>query len=426
MLSFEPNIIVIDDKEEEVKGIVDHYVEQGLGCKFYNADYADGDEMPDKPYSDVSLVFLDLFFNKDFDAEQCSSWIQSLIYKKSFYILIIWSRDPAKTSLVIDELLKINRLPFLILEKNKTDYPPKGTLKYDFTKLFDEINAELEKTSSLKEIGIWKKIVKSSANVVVGSLIKNTNPQSFNLKLQKIIVAHGGTSILACKDNNRKRNILFEALDQILITNTKNSFPVDEVDDINQRQLYNIPENIQVEVDRELNSWFHFKLQKEIPKNLITPGLLSENNHSLFKNHFSIQDDDKIAKRFEKQVENNKTITDIVLVLTRPCDVAQSTYGKNIKLLSGVILHNPHRTRKGNIDFNGKTPDSLKVYDYLFIDERSNDVALIFDFRYIFSVPEKVFIDKFKNIKIFNKELLSEMQVEYSSYSSRLGITQII
>ena len=80
----------------------------------------------------------------------------------------------------------------------------------------------------------------------------------------------------------------------------------------------------------------------------------------------------------------------------------------------------------GDIDFNGTMPDSTKVYDHLQLNNEDNDVALVFDFRYIFSVPEKIFIEKFNNLKVFNKELLSEMQVEYSSYSSRLGITQII
>ena len=103
---------------------------------------------------------------------------------------------------------------------------------------------------------------------------------------------------------------------------------------------------------------------------------------------------------------------------------------KNIKLISGVLMKNPFRIstgkKKGNIDFNGSLPDSTKFFDHLHFDNTDNDIALVFDFRYVFSVPEKIFIDKFDNIKIFNKELLSEMQVEYSSYSSRLGITQII
>jgi len=91
MLSFEPNIVVIDDKQDEIQGILEQYGEQGIGCKFFNADLYEGDSMPDAPYSDVNLIFLDLFFSETkFDAELCSNWVQSLIPEKSFYLLIIW------------------------------------------------------------------------------------------------------------------------------------------------------------------------------------------------------------------------------------------------------------------------------------------------------------------------------------------------
>ena len=38
MLSFEPNIVFIDDKEEQVNGIIQLYRNEGAGVKFYNAD----------------------------------------------------------------------------------------------------------------------------------------------------------------------------------------------------------------------------------------------------------------------------------------------------------------------------------------------------------------------------------------------------
>jgi hypothetical protein len=62
----------------------------------------------------------------------------------------------------------------------------------------------------------------------------------------------------------------------------------------------------------------------------------------------------------------------------------------------------------------------------LYFSAEEKDVTLLFDLRYNFSVPEEIFKREFTNIRIFNKEVLSEMQVEYSSYSSRLGITQVI
>lgn len=431
MLSFEPNIVVIDDKQDEIQGILDQYREQGVGCKFFNADLYEGDTMPDNPYSDVNLIFLDLFFSETkFDAELCANWVQSLIPEKSFYILIIWSKDPAHADDVIKELSKVNRLPFTFIVKNKTDFPIDDDIKYDYSKLFSEIDKEVENIPSLAEIGIWKKSIKGASNIVIGNLSKNSDPSLFNAKLQKIIVGHGGTSLLENEDSEYKRRTLFDALDQVLISNTRNSIPIENIDHLNKKQLYSLDSFNSAETDKELNSWFHFKLQENIPENSILPGLICENNHSLFRNIYSITDDTKLAKRFEKQLSEGVNIKDITLVLTRPCDIAQGKFGKNIKLISGVLIKNPFRIssgkKKGNIDFNGTLPDSTKFFDHLHFDNTDNDIALVFDFRYVFSVPEKIFVEKFNNIKIFNKELLSEMQVEYSSYSSRLGITQII
>lgn len=429
MLSFEPNIVVVDDKQDEIQGILEQYGEQGIGCKFFNADLYEGDSMPDTPYSDVNLIFLDLFFSETkFDAELCSNWVQSLIPEKSFYILIIWSKDPAHAEDVIDELAKVNRLPFTFIVKNKTDFPIDSGAKYDYSKLFMEINNEAANIPSLSEIGIWKKSIKGASNIVIGNLTKNSDPSLFNAKLQKIIVGHGGTSLIESENHVYKRRVLFDALDQVLISNTRNSGLFNEIDQVNKEQLYSFNSDVTAAIDKELNSWFHFKIEKEIPNDLIIPGLICEFSEGQWKEMYSIEDDKIIENLLGKQTGEYTKITSIALLLSRPCDIAQGKYGKNLKLISGIKIQNPLRKENARQDFkfNAPKPDSVKLYDHLHIDHEQEDVALLFDFRYSFSVPEKIFIKDFPKFKSFNKELLSEMQVEYSSYSSRLGITQII
>ncbi|HEY1194831.1 hypothetical protein [Flavobacterium sp.] len=429
MISFEPNIIVIDDKYDEVSGIVEYYQSNGSGCKFFNADIVEGDNMPHKNYSDVNLVFLDLYLEGEkFDAEQCSNWVKSMIPEKAFYLLVIWSKDPSEMREVVDNLVKENRLPFIVLCENKTEYPSINDEKYNFEELFKKLNHIFDNIPALDEISIWKRNIKTSSNQVIGNLAKTSDPSIFNNKLKKIIISHGGSSVKTNINNNRKRSILFDALDNVLISNSnKNNFE-DEISELNNQQLYSLENPEESAIDKELNSWFHFKFNNENLDGQILPGIIAYNNHSLFKKLYSIQDDPKFERILTKQKEENIIIQDIVLVLSRPCDIAQNKYGKNIKLLSGIILKSAFRktNTKKEIHFNESLPDSSKKYEHLFFNEDENDITLIFDFRYSFSVPEKIFKEKFKNIKIFNKELLSEMQVEYSSYSSRLGITQII
>ena len=426
MLSFEPNIVVVDDKQDEIQGILDQYREQGVGCKFFNADLYEGDSMPENPYSDVNLIFLDLFFSETTcDAELCANWIQSLIPEKSFYILIIWSKDVARANDVITELSKVNRLPFTFIKKSKADFSIDSDAKYDYSKLFSEINKEVDRIPSLAEISIWKKSIKGASNIVIGNLLKDSNPSLFNAKLQKIIVGHGGTSLSESNDSHKRRT-LFDALDQVLISNTRSSIPSAEINEVNKTQLYSLDSDTPVKIDKELNSWFHFKIEKDLSKDFITPGLICEFSTGKWKDWYSIEDDKIIAKLLEHQVEPTK-ITSIALLLSRPCDIAQGKYGKNLKLLSGIKIQNPQRKKNQRcFKFNDSKPDSVKLYDHLHIGEGEEDIALLFDYRYSFSVPKSTFIDDFPNFKSFNKELLSEIQVEYSSYSTRLGITQII
>lgn len=424
MKYLEPNIIVVDDKIDEIQGIIKHYNDLGLGCKYFNSDLIDGDNRPEKEYSDVNLFFLDLYYSDNpFDAELCANWVQSIIPEKSFYILIIWTKDSAKAEAVLAELSKVNRSPFIFLIKSKIDYVTNSYEKYNFTQLFENINTELEKVSSLEEIQLWKKNVKLSSNKVIGNLTKTTDPDSFNNKLKKIIVSHGGKAIIDETNNKRKRSILFDALDSVLISN-KSDFP-DEISEINNQNLYNLNDIKEPIIDTELNSWFHFKIDNNLSNELIYPGIISEFKENDWKTMYSIHDDAIVKDYISLQTGDNLSITSIVLLISRPCDIAQNKYGKNLKLLSGLMITNPIRNTKNKFKGKDTKPDSIKIYDHLHLNDDKNDVTLLFDFRYNFSVPEEIFKTQFDNIKIFNKELLSEMQVEYSNYSSRLGITQI-
>ncbi len=417
----EPNIIIVDDKQIEIQGIYDYYTSNGIGCKIFNPDLIDGDDYPSTPYSDTNIIFLDLHYSEQFDPEMCSTWIRHLIKPRTFYILVMWSKDISKAKEVSDLLITHKVVPFITIVQSKIDY--QTDRDYNFSALFEKLDKELNSTASLEEILYWKRTVKYSSNEIIGNLTKN--PDNIINKLKKIIISHGGISIKESTDNFYKRNILFDALDTVLISNTKKNIQ-GVISDLNNETLYNLQDAQNEETDKELNSWFHFKLDNEISPNAISPGLIAINNHSFFKKLYSIKDDLKVEGLLKKQLDSEKEIIDIVLLISRPCDIAQKKYGKNLKLLSGLIIKNPQRKTNGKIDLSGSPIDSLKIYDHLYLNDNDSDVALFFDFRYSFSIPSEIFVSKFENIKIFNKELLSEMQVEYSSYSSRLGITQII
>ncbi len=417
----EPNVIVVDDVRDEINGILDIYSSKNIGCKLFNPDLIEGDIMPDKPYTDVSLIYLDLFYSNKFDAEQSCNWVRTIIPEKSFYVIVFWTKDPSKANEVLEHLIKHNRTPFLYFVESKSDYLH-GAHDYDFSSLVNKIQTNCSDTPAIEEILLWKKSIKLSTNEVLGHLAKQ--PNNISEKLKKIIISHGGSAVLY-SDEYYKRNTLFDALDIVLTSNTKKNVH-DNISDLNKSKLYDLAPPINTDPDRELNSWFHFKLSSNLNNDLIFPGLVSEFKDNDWKKMYSVHDDKNVSDYISKQIVDGTKISSVVMVLSRPCDVAQQKFGKNIKLLSGVKIYKPQRDAKNRFLGKDKKPDSIKIYEHLHFSESENDVTLIFDFRYSFSVPEEIFKNEFTNIKIFNKELLSEIQVEYSSYSSRLGITQII
>lgn len=429
MLSFEPNIIFIDDKKEEVIDLVDLYRQEGIGCKFYNADISIGDHKPVQPYSDVNLIFLDLYYKKEFDVELCTGWIESLIPVNSFYVLVIWSKDTQHRSEVEEDLINLNRKPYIIFEFQKGEGYKNPDNTWDFVKLYCDIEDKVRESYALEELGLWKKSITNSSNTIIGHLAKDLlTSDLLTKKLQKIVIGHGGTIYISPDNQEQKREVLFDALDNILISNSKISRIMKNISKHNSENLYNINAGIESDIDTKLNSWFHFKLHKDpIDQEKIQIGLISKFNNKFLKNTYSLLNDSIVTSYLSHQIDAKKMLTEVVLLISRPCDIAQKKYGKNFKLISGVIIKNPIRKENPKKEIRtGQKVDSIKLYDHLSFSDEDNDNALIFDFRYVFSVPEDTFFKKFINMKIFNKELLSEMQVEYSAYSSRLGITQII
>ena len=353
MLSFEPNIVFIDDKIEQVDGIIELYRQEGIGVKYYNADLADGDSKPQTPYSNVNLVFLDLYYQEDFEIDFCLGWLDSIIPENSFYVLVIWSKDTHHTEEIIEGLAGINKSPFITFSETKDDSYKNEDSTFKWPELKTKIDAEINNLNELKELAVWKKSVLFSSNIIIGHLTKNILPDSLKKKLQKIILGHGGTYLLGEGNENEKRKVLFDAIDNILSSNSKSTRPKKEISQENKSSLYNIQGFPLTDIDSKLNSWFHFNLIKKenISPSDISPGIISLNKLPFLKRLYSIIDDPKLNPKFNSQINSQATtIEDICVVLIRPCDYAQGKYGKNIKLLSGIKITNPKRLKEEDLN----------------------------------------------------------------------------
>ena len=259
---------------------------------------------------------------------------------------------------------------------------------------------------------------------MLGGLI-SPEVKEFTNKLQKIITWHGGEIISQAEDSQRKRSTLFEALNNVLISNAPQYDSEVEISEKNETNLYKASDGRSAQIDNQLNSWFHFTLKNDLDGK-IAPGIIAINDNADMQKYYSIKDDSDLNKCLIDQFKSEQTvIKDIALNITRPCDYAQNKYGKNLKLLSGLLIIKPVRNDKQALKKNGKERDCFFILDHLYLNKENQDVTIIFDFRYSFSIPETTFKDTMQNIKMLNKELLSEIQIKYGSYCSQLGYTKM-
>ena len=95
---------------------------------------------------------------------------------------------------------------------------------------------------------------------------------------------------------------------------------------------------IYLQMSRTKKEEFYFKLNKEpLDQTDIQAGLICEYLDDDLRSLYTLMDDKYINEYLTSQIEeakaeNPKTkIVDIVLLMSRPCDIAQDKFGKNLK-----------------------------------------------------------------------------------------------
>ncbi|RPD38569.1 hypothetical protein [Chitinophaga barathri] len=138
-----PQVILIDDKKEEIEAIEKFLEEKHIGSVFFEADPIEPD-YPLTPIDTVQLVFLDLYYGSpfaaQFDPNACTEWIERVIPPGQKYYLVIWTKDKSRS----EELLELMRkkgvpMPYQVETRSKTDYKLRGGNEYDIERLLDEL-----------------------------------------------------------------------------------------------------------------------------------------------------------------------------------------------------------------------------------------------------------------------------------------------
>lgn len=104
-----PEIVLLEDQEIEIEGMLSVFKKTGFSYKVINPD---NDRKPESPFSSAKLLIIDLIYGQlPFDSDIVVGWIQKIIPENLDYQMIIWSRHSEKVNEIIAELSKIKRAP---------------------------------------------------------------------------------------------------------------------------------------------------------------------------------------------------------------------------------------------------------------------------------------------------------------------------
>jgi hypothetical protein len=215
MIDFGPVIAIVDDRKEEVQGIIDYLTSQNIGCKYFNADI-DENNSPEGHISSVELVFLDLYYSSAFDPYQCAQWIDDIVPKNKQYELVVWSRDCHRTEELLEVLIEINKFPRFYTTKQKSEEydTPEGVYK-----LLEDIKSEINEVKKLKVDEFYAEIIDFSDDYVVLNCLLDQNRGIYQIRkfdktpLENFEVFEIGRYLII-KTTTNKGERLFEFIEQ--------------------------------------------------------------------------------------------------------------------------------------------------------------------------------------------------------------------
>lgn len=144
-----PQIAFVDDEEEQIKPLEDAVEELNTGSIYFDAK-PELNKWPAKPLPSVKVLFLDLYYKKDFDPEISAQWVEKIIPRDSRYTLVVWSRDTDEVQKLIDVLHDIDLIPEYTEIWQKTDYDLKShDFKPKIEKLIQTVSHENEITQEV-------------------------------------------------------------------------------------------------------------------------------------------------------------------------------------------------------------------------------------------------------------------------------------
>ncbi len=449
MLSkFIDSVLIIDDQEEEVSGLIELFEKNDIWVKYINppSDRKEIQERFKQPIRNRKLIFLDLKLDdtkttKDNISTLIRPLLASLIGKNfGSYGIVMWTRNEDhinefKEKIILDKAKYT--LPLFVIGLDKQKY-----LQNDFNDLFDDLKSKLQQNVAANFLIKWSTLIEYAKNSILQDifhLAEDYNSQNNNLQyiLYHMAKNHFGLGDDFIDDNSILAKEAFSAFSGLFQYHL---------------QLVNLPESCKL-----------FSSPNEIKYIFIKEGYQYEKKgNEYIVNGNPIEKKDLNRKMIDQEIGllfaklNSKLLLDfnpfglkpgniyidaglcyvskeitsddipIVIELSPPCDYANTSKKRGLpKFVSGFISkYDQGRLKKLNSDALYTEAYPLYIENLPIMGD--GIYMLTFDFRYINNIHEKELqIKNYKYLFRVKDNLFADILQKMSSYTARLGLSII-
>ncbi len=443
------SVVVVDDQVNEAMPLL-----QSLAKKHIPAIYFEGgnpDALPEIPLKNIRLLFLDLNLTKRISNDEQSIKSSLFVNIKKIvseengpYVLVVWSTKEDLYSNILDKLFgnSLKSLkPSIKLSLSKGNYfkrneKNKLVPKQDFLEKLDKkIKEELQNLGSLTLLMAWQNIINGASGEIIRELTSfyddhdNWNENLSEL-FKRLAKARLEDHLDATDVPGIAKNCLFTlngTFADVLASGIRNrdfsglelQFKPTEENKSSQKpkkkkkQEPTFHEKREREISSKINSKLH--LEKDIEDSLVQPG-----------NIYSFDSDWPEGIRMDAKTicgkdvwgsisEQNIKLEHVFIEVTPYCDFSNRKFSM-YRLLPGVLWP---------VEFDLKSSLPANIYDSpsFFWDGRC--YKIVFDFKYLQSLPTKDFNPGPPYFRI-RSGLLFDIQSKMANHISRPGVISVV
>lgn len=459
-------VAIFDDSYEDVKNLLKALSKQKIPYVYYQEE--DGTDLPETPIDNIRLVFLDLelVVNSKTVTEQS---IVSTIYARlsqviepnSNYILVYWSTKQDKYGKAVEDsfnhgLKEYKPIITISLDKIATK---QSSNPVEF--IINNINEKAPDFKILKVFSFWENLVNNSSGELINSFVNFIDKDDSwddvaKYLLYKLAYAYGGREIIPLTEVEKIKNSFYtlnhtfidtlesniskslngrdKDFTDVISTEGDDSFKtiinnkllISEdtfsgdlpgtffliENEINQ-QLQSIQQTldktnqndkIPVEQREAVINKAQLRANKENEKVNLKQAALKTNYNNIINSLLRDENRGLHNEIIDKSIKIELNISPI-------CDYAQQKM-PCCRILPGLLIEKDYPIEKGN------------AYNYVsdaVINFSKKDYLLVFDFRYLYSMPNSISRRRISNYKI-RQQILADIQVKLGSHVNRAGV----